>query len=193
MKRYIYLGLIFSMLLLIVFPPAISASDPTSTPKPYDYLEQNEKTYVDSVRSQVSVIKGKIDAARTDLQTVFLQDFREWYASITVKLNEVNSAISTLKQINPPESFKSISAECQAVGSVSAAGGEGEQILGDLVAKAQAISSLESQLNGIEKKLNNLLSSIDSKIQGIAEEKEGLEKLLARLLESCMARPAKPY
>jgi hypothetical protein len=192
-KRYIYLGLLFFMLLFIVFPPAISAGDPTSTPKPYDYLEQNEKTYVDNVRSQVSVIKGKIDSARTDLQTVFLQDYREWYASISNKLIEVNSAISALKQINPPDSFKSISTECQAIGSVSAAGGEGEQLFGDLVAKAQAIASLESQLNGIEKKLNNLLSSIDSKIQGIAEEKEGLEKLLARLLESCMSRPAKPY
>src|SRR5512135_2034894 len=147
MKRYLYLGLILSMLLLIVFPPAVHAED---TRTPFDYLSQDQQTYASAVRGGVAEAKKQVSSARADLGTSFLQGYMEWSTAVYKTLGALNGSIGKLKALTPPEGFSDVNAKCQALpeasmGRLYAAfsfGGGPES----LIETAQMVGELEGDL-----------------------------------------------
>jgi hypothetical protein len=71
MKRVILSLLLLTMLVLIVVPLPVFSNDPTA---PDDYLSTEEKSYVTQVRSIGSDLNERLENAKGDLNTAFLQD-----------------------------------------------------------------------------------------------------------------------
>lgn len=187
MKRFIYLGLLFSMLLLIVFPPAILAGDPTYTP--YDYLDSAEKEYVNELRSWITVTKGRIDTAKTDLATVIVQDYNDWYADFMNNIQQVNAGVAEIKKLSAPESFSSVGSKCQALSTISTLfvgiNLEPGAARLDIASAARIMSEYEGYLNSLVNKLNAIWTAIDNRINAIAKEEKAVADALSRFLQSC--------
>jgi len=192
MKRLIYLAFIMAMLSFLVFPPVVQARD--STRAPFDCLENNEQTYVTTVRSLINTTKDRIDIAKIDLPSFFMEQYSVWYARIAGEINAVNSAIKELKKVQALENFTGFYYQCQALGEVSLGEEIGWQLLAeDLAIKAQGVAGLEGLLTAVEKNLNSLSSGLDKRIEQIAQEVQRAEEGFAKWLESCDSRPARSY
>ena len=195
MKRLIYLALLLLMLSLMVFPPAVYASDPTYTP--YDYLDEDEKAYVTNVRSWITVTKGRVDTAQTDLQTFFLQDYKTWFPAFLGELDDVNNGIGEIKKISAPSNFEEVAQQCQQLTGVT--GDYVAMFLNpaiaplDLSATAQAIAGLDARLTAVKNNLNKVWSSLDKRMKEIADVQKKLDEGVAKMLESCDFRPVRPY
>ena len=195
MKRLVYSLLLLFMLSLMVFPPAVYASDPTYTP--YDYLDEQEKTYVTSMRSWITVTKTRIETAKTDLQTFFLQDYKTWYAGFLGELDAVNQGIGEIKKISAPGSFSDVAQQCQGLSGISVE--FAVMVLDpyiapvDLSSSAQAIAGMDGRLTAIVKSLNKIWSSLDKRTDEIAKAEKIGEEAIGKMLESCEFRPIFPY
>ncbi len=193
MKRIIYAGLILAMLLLIVFPPAIHAEDDRD---PFDYLNEAEQTYVTNMRSAIAEAKAKVDTARTDLQTFFLQDYPSWYNQFMSELNAINSVVNKIKQVNVPASFSVVGQQSQALVGVPADSSEmflsPDIALFTLVEAAYALSVIDGNLKKVDQSLDSLSSSLETRVNEVAEAQKKGEEILDELL-SCAARPARAY
>jgi len=195
MKRLIYSLLLLFMLSLMVFPPAVYASDPTYTP--YDYLDEGEKTYVTNVRSWITVTKGRIETAQADLQTFFLQDYKTWYPAFIGELEAVNNGIAEINKISAHSSFDDVAQQCKALSGVTVE--YAAMVLSPLIAPvdlsstAQAIAGIDNRLTTVKNKLNEIWGSLDKRIEEIARAEKLGEEAIGKMLESCEFRPIFPY
>jgi hypothetical protein len=182
------------MLSLMAFPLATSAADDNRTS--FDYLNDEEQIYVTRIRLLITQAKDKVDVARTDLQTFFLQDYRAWYARFLAELDAVDAAIYNLKQVSAPPDFSAFGQQCQSMAGLPPDSADlflsPDIVIFTLVEAAQTLAIVENNLNQLEQRLDNLNASLDKRIEEVAEAQKRGEELLDDFL-SCQARPARPY
>ena len=108
MKRYIYLSLIASMLLLIAFPPHIHAEDGRP---PFEYLHKEEQEYVTKMMGAIEQARNDLKTARADLGTIFLQGYDDWYTHFPGEVSAMNGSIVKIKNIAAPGSFSGVASQ----------------------------------------------------------------------------------
>ena len=194
MKRSIKFALVLLMLSMMVFPINVFATEPTNTS--FDYLDSDEQAYVTSVRSLITLIKGRVSTAKTNLQTFFLQDDRSWRTSMIGDLSLVNEGIAQIGSLSAPPNFSDFNQQCKLDGI------EGEALVsiqdskvlqGDLVGFARSIANIDSELTRVERSMNTLLSNLEKRIDAIAKVEKMGEEAISKWLDSCSYRPSPPY
>jgi hypothetical protein len=195
MKRVIYLSLICLMLSMIVFPLRIKATDATKTP--FEYLDQDEQAYVTTARSWITVTKGRIDTARTDLGTFFLQDFDTWRGGFLKEIGDINNGLDELGKMNPPGDYADIGNQCRAITRLSVEGTNmiisGGAYSQDFAIIARLMADYDARLQEKNQQLNKIWADINKQVDKCAKIAQKEEDIASSILESCSYRPVRPY
>ena len=180
--------LLMAMILSIFFAPAVHALD--STKIPYDYLYPEEQTFVTQVRAYILIAKTRLDTAQTNLDTTALQYLSAWVSSMQADLNALNSAMSDLSNIDPPDNFISTGNELKGLGKINAAYFIAMVVISpDLIEFTKTLAALNDGLKKAGAALDNLSQNLEKRIQDIAKQRERNEQVAEEILNSCLSEP----
>jgi hypothetical protein len=184
LRLVIVLVMIFSILLA----PAARAADSTKTP--WDYLDPAEQAFVTGVRADVVIAKIKLDNARANLDTVMLQDLKDWESSMAKDLTDLNQALMELDKLPVPDAFTEIKGKIKALVGINVGFFRDRlSLTEDFIEYATVLSDLSKTFSRVESSLNNLSDSLEKKLRDIGAQREKNEIAADEFINSCMAEP----
>jgi len=192
LKRVVFSGLIVLMLCLMVFPIPLRADDSTATAtlKPYEWLNDAEKAYVDKVRATTATALSQVDSVKNILGTATPE--MDWFNNLY--LPAVNSLVSTVGAFDylgaPPE-FQKVAWAYGELNSYMFSISEADW---SNLSKAKAkglmdmiilVAPADAAMDSMKAKLNSQSAAIEAQIADIAKRREAAAKMVSSLFASC--------